>query len=98
MVMKGLGLTYPAGKSNKSVAHVWNPKHVQLISLQFNWLANHTLFIIKDDLLQSVENHLYISLVMNGRWFTSQLNSSGISCKCLGFQTCETVSIGLPAI
>ena len=39
---------YMAGKSIKTVAHVWNPKHVQLISQQLNWLANHMPFITND--------------------------------------------------
>ena len=76
-----------AGTSNKTVAHVWNPGHVQLILLPFNLLANIIQFITNDDLRQIIENHPKISLVMKGIWLAGQLNCCGISCTCLGFQT-----------
>ena len=94
LAMKGISLE----KLIWIVAHVWNPKHLQLIPLLFNWLDNHIPFVTNDYLMQIIEKHLYIALVINGMWLISQLNCSGISCTCLGFQTCPTVLIGLPAI
>ena len=55
-----------AGKSIKTVAHVLNPRHVQLIPLQCKFLVNHIPFKTDDDLRQIIENHLKILLVMKG--------------------------------
>ena len=48
---------YMAGKSIKTVALFWNPRHVQLTPLQFNWLHNrwHSIMITNDDLRQIIE-------------------------------------------
>ena len=45
---------YMAGKSIKTVTHVWNSKDVKLTPLQFNWLANHTPFTNNHNLSQII--------------------------------------------
>ena len=65
-----------AGKPIKIVSHVWNPRHVQLIPLQLNWLVNHIPFITNDIYRGFWMIWLRISLFVDGIWLASQLNSS----------------------
>ena len=64
-----------AGKSIKTVAHVWNPRYVHLIPLLFHWLANH-IPIINSPYLSQTKEELCIEAQERGKHFALIIKSS----------------------